>query len=1150
MKKLKAIFFFLFVFINFLNAEVLFNIHESLTGDVWTNFHNDKDYSLVISCGDKDDNGIKGIIMNGICFIKENENITISYDNAYTQGGGGGGGIDGSGGISSGSVTKIVKTTLKIQNINKIETEKIYDNKEEILLKVSKDDCFIIKLWEYGEGSQTSERLLYTIPLIGVNEIYGTENDFNISGYNGSLFYYTESFKSGDTHSGLDYKLNVSSNEVCAKNSISEYKEWYVQKGSELAIDYKEGDYYIPNSSERQKTAIFINEKLVEIKNSPKTIDEDMKIELCIVPQNFNILYKDKISAVGVNIKIDDIPPVIHFSKNIEGKIWINESIEVYANDDKTGVKSFEIRKEENSDFLKTSGNGSKILLDEDGRYIITAVDCVGNQSQKTIKIDKTLPSIKIKDEAGKEINENVNGWFTDKKIIIQTADETSGIKDVFIKGNSVTACYEITENGEYEIEAEDNAGNKTEKRIIKLDNKPPEITMVAVKFIKDGNLIKTITAEASVKEVGEKSGLSKEVYIKNGQTVIQTNLSEGNEIILKAEVKDIDRGKSNTYKLKVEAKDNAGNKAESAWDEIVLPPKIELADNENSYIEEENGKKNTVTELKFNNYKENSQYYEKLKLKRTIYINKTEITEENFSEYFSEDAIKDWREITKEFDLNSEEIKDGIYKDKIRTSSGFGHKKIKYTLSWEIEGLHDEEGNQIREESNEIEIVTANNPGEVRIRIEGENDKKEINFASGKFLVETDELKLAADGAIRISIMIYDEDYEPYETELNKLISKSNPEISTRINGFIQRGTSGKAKVKGYEERYVEGIWISYKGMEYLSYNREICLCLRVKEGYDDNKTIRESGLIYLKAEPQDLGGFVLKVCEAADYNANGITANPYQPIELEIISDIECDISWDFGDNENRVGSKVEHFWEQKADRTGDTSEYEMTIRFGTDEAKIPVHIVDTRFGALYGDEVWYGKHEILGKIEVNQDQTLSIGNPDKEEKIEILCASDEEESYMGCLEIKGKLKIANGKEKVIITAGKNTEDGFLSEIAEEDNGRLYWKGIEVIERGVAVIDGAIISGSERAISVDKDGKTEIRNSTLSRNGIGLHVLGECVAEEDEINWNEEYGIKEEDGCIVNIKNVTFSKNKVDWYSAEEGVLRKEEIEKKSGE
>ena len=62
-------------------------------------------------------------------------------------------------------------------------------------------------------------------------------------------------------------------------------------------------------------------------------------------------------------------------------------------------------------------------------------------------------------------------------------------------------------------------------------------------------------------------------------------------------------------------AKDNAGNKAESAWDEIVLPPKIELADNENSYIEEENGKKNTVTELKFNNYKENSQYYEKLKL-------------------------------------------------------------------------------------------------------------------------------------------------------------------------------------------------------------------------------------------------------------------------------------------------------------------------------------------------------------------------------------------------------------------------------------------------------------------------------------------------------------------------------------------------------
>ena len=60
----------------------------------------------------------------------------------------------------------------------------------------------------------------------------------------------------------------------------------------------------------------------------------------------------------------------------------------------------------------------------------------------------------------------------------------------------------------------------------------------------------------------------------------------------------------------------------------------------------------------------------------------------------------------------------------------------------------------------------------------------------------------------------------------------------------------SGKLQNETGKEIYEKGKWIAFPNPEYLSYNRETCLYLKIKEGFDEDKSVRESGKIYLKAE------------------------------------------------------------------------------------------------------------------------------------------------------------------------------------------------------------------------------------------------------------------------------------------------------------
>lgn len=1124
MKKSFSLLFICLIISCFAYSKTLFTKHGTIS-NTYTNQYNDPDWSIEISSADEE-----GAFINGICYIKEGCQFQIDYNSAIV-GGQGDGTSQGSGGSETSTCAYITKP-------NKIRNQ-IYGN---TTIVCNKDDCFCIELYICGNNNEP-ETPAFLVQICAVNEIYYNAGDPYVA-FSGNIDFYSGKIVLNGTC--RFYELLTSCENVYAIHENDTFPKYYVKKDSKIKLDFTGAS--ITEKSERYEKIRYVNVSGKLKLNEEQTVEENTDINISVCQDG---IYGGVSERHRFSIIVDDNPPEITVNPKITEGEWYTRDIEISASDGESQIRQLLVEKtERNISEYYESSRGECIPLTESGKYKIKATDNVGNVSSKEVWIDKEVPILKISDEKGEEPVQR-NEWYSSKKIIITADDNLSGIESLKINGIAVGNPYEIKDNGIYTVDVKDKAGNSIETKTIKLDNTKPVITQIALQYTKNERLITAITALSDVKDDDSSelsySGLSNDVYIKNNDVIIKQGEStnEENKKIINAMFENINRTELQVYELKVIAKDNAGNSDESTHKKIYLPPEIKVQ-TEKTYIEDNN----TVTELKLKNYSGNEEYYIGLKLKRTIYIDGKEVTEENFTKYFEEDARANWRAVTAEKDINRDEIKNGIYKDRLLTESGFGHKETGYKIRWQLRDcLENEKG--IWEESEEKRTVTANNPGKVRIKIEGRGEEKEVDFTEGKFTDGTEGIRLAADGAVRIHISIEDSDYEPYEMELRQMIpiKGSEESLSLARPGFIQRGTSGKARYNGYGERYEKGKWISFGQMEYLAYNRETCLYLRVKAGYSGNEKTGESGRIYLKAEPSDLGGFILKVCDEAQYNANGITATPNQKIGLELSGDAE-DAQWSYGDGITGSGKNVEHSWLQKEDRRGDTSEYELQIKHKNNELVIPVHITDTKVGALYGDETWWGNHEVLGKIEVNAGQTLIIGNPHRNEGIEILCTGDEEENYMGCLEIRGKLKTDNGTGIVEVAAGINTEDGLKKETETEGRRFLYWKGIEVNGGGEAFIKDTEISGGLRGIAVDAGGKVEVRDSGLKRNGIGIHVLGEVEAEGIEVSGSVEYGIKEEDGSSVKIRDSVIKENTENWYSAENSVLSIDEINGKLGE
>ncbi len=232
-----------------------------------------------------------------------------------------------------------------------------------------------------------------------------------------------------------------------------------------------------------------------------------------------------------------------------------------------------------------------------------------------------------------------------------------------------------------------------------------------------------------------------------------------------------------------------------------------------------------------------------------------------------------------------------------------------------------------------------------------------------------------------------------------------------------------------------------------------------------------------------------------------------------------------WDPGDESDPiVGDKAEH-------RYGNTiTEYILTLKVtdkdgGVAEATTTVKVRNTVSGMLYMDEIWTGEHWLYGDVIVPEEFTLTI-KPGTEVILDRVISDT---SYGHRLVIKGNLLIE----------GDSSGVSFRS-VNEEGIG---WEGIYL--EGQARIDGLSLSQAMRGITVTETGILTVTNSVFSNNLLGIHCYSPgVVILNTRFNNNTWYGLKEDAGGRPEVRNCTFSANKINYYYVEKTDLSEAEL------
>lgn len=130
---------------------------------------------------------------------------------------------------------------------------------------------------------------------------------------------------------------------------------------------------------------------------------------------------------------------------------------------------------------------GYSFNIDKLGTYVVKAKDVAGNELSRTIKFEKQVtdrvaPVIEVSN-----IDKSVNDGTNYKAVSVHVTDADTEVTDVHVNGISVASDYNITEDGEYIIEAWDGVGNKATKTIV-VDTVAPTIS-----GINDGDVVKKL---------------------------------------------------------------------------------------------------------------------------------------------------------------------------------------------------------------------------------------------------------------------------------------------------------------------------------------------------------------------------------------------------------------------------------------------------------------------------------------------------------------------------------------------------------------------------------------------------------------------------------------------------------------------------------
>ncbi len=873
-------------------------------------------------------------------------------------------------------------------------------------------------------------------------------------------------------------------------------------------------------------------------------------------------------SYAEAQIKIDKASPVFEVKAGNQiapVREWLNGTITLSsASDTGSGLSVIE---------LDSPGNIVSVpyVMTDTGVHTITAKDIVGNYTSKTYWIDNSAPVIN-----GIESQKTYRWDWTNKNVAVDVSDIHSGIKSVKINETEKSTPYTFSfdKTGRYIISSTDNAGNTNSKTVL-IDKTPPATAWSSItpftSFEYDETegkkLLKSFTVNYTITE--EESGIKKNGNILKVNNTVINESSEKNISFKDAQsIKIIDRHEISELTYSVDVSDKAGNSGNQNSIRLTVPAAVNLQivslENETDDIKRSQIKGEFTTigllmnKIDFSLYKN-----EQITIKRTflgdmddVVSQRSIIGYEQYKELYDEtvdenyvrqkwnesQACKIYEADVKEIEIDGEQY--WYYEDKIKTDSGLGHKGVRYQAEWEWKELPVSECGAYAEIDK-----TANSSGKLQIRLEG-TDKNGIGCRyivldsyGNKIEDESDpDFYVPVDGVVKLSFRIEDDDADIYNVQTVEIIKadfEGNetgiseeheiivPKEGINSDGFIQKTNKNGRIISLYRTSDVnaEG-WYKPDSSELkLYYNKPVNLKISMTEGCSGSnglyKDVTESGLIMLKAVNPDIGGFSLLVGNDAGYNKDGISAQPHQKITLGLESkdstSLLSDIEWDFGDGTESSGSSVNHIYLQSPQRSGNISEYRMSISFiqgqVTKHAYINIHIVDTQIGKLLGNEEWIGKHSVLGKLQIPTGCELKIkentNNPDNETII--ICAGSPVSDRKGFVEVLsgGRLEVQSMDKIIPFTEGKNGEEfsEIKTEQTEGNDESFGWNGIRVHETAEGIINNVMIKYAMTGLDVA--GKVLADVIKINASDTGIKCGGVIQSGSVELNDIKELGI-----------------------------------------
>lgn len=783
---------------------------------------------------------------------------------------------------------------------------------------------------------------------------------------------------------------------------------------------------------------------------------------------------------------------------------------------------------------------------------VINEIEIVTSRNL-TFYVDSTSPDVSciIENDLGTSYTEGE--WVKGKlKVQIIVSDEQSGIKTGLIKVENEDTKeiteHTLTENIEFELEntgkyeitgsVTNNAGLTTDlsKKEVFIDNEKPvfpeqELYSKSELIFTEG---KVSGIRVPIRINDENSGIAKysifmeingeEITIKNSEQIEEftigcTEISYDEDCNI-----SIDRTIGNKIKVYINAEDRAKNAQQFDFPEIYIPSLRDPLSNGDSVIEGEEIYTKIVVYPDFEKeYGQNVKY----SYTRDLYNDGTVVNgSENLKiiSLYEKEDVREYESFIGEKTISFENAaKFEEILDRVSIKTGFGHKKICYRITQEYEAW----GKNYTESLTPIDVMFANCNPEIKLVIEGIEEDGSIrsDFIDMKNIPKKWDMTLPKSGVVNMGVQIFDYDIEEYKVELSQVkdikftdsdeyIEMHIPVAGATLAGQIVYAGPEKKRVFKSDSLNKEEEYNLFPNPILLNFNTYTKYVLRVKEGTDEEK---DTEAIVFHTEYSE-NGLILKV-EDGNYNANGITAQVNSEVKFNVKAEDGSSggFTWDFGDGakENNV-SETSHTYQQSKNRKDGESLYKLKIQNDKgNEAEINVHIMDTEYGPMKGDEKWVGKHFVRGEVVVPGGKTLTFGAEDLEAPDPIILSYGAQNK-----EKRGKITVCAGgfiksenKGNVIFSEMKNTDKGFFE--IEDEREHTGWGGITAETGSKVTLKDCEMRYADIALTAAGNGTdVNLDEVYIHGNNVGIHVLDGTRVEiqNSNISGNTKYGIKED--------------------------------------